>query len=709
MFGSKKGEEEEVIPPLLGKDRLVIKQVNMQSYDFLGARFLWYNKIRSAKKSEFPFFGNKNLEEQMEATRSALQMVERNVKSSLILAYNSTLDAIKNSGSELEGLPVKLEMPDRSNPPQLNEEGDALIISFAPIKFLNIAKVAREKGKGLDFYAEGLAKKFAFKVLGFYCDPANWHTERLAVTLTGLTEEATLAELNAKLAPLKTDLELFAASHQIYKFGGQSRGPKEAGTGNVMDDTSQLSVKELVTDLYFQTLIVNGMPNFLFRYFLTMVSAVDNHKAYRLISNIFQPAIAKAEEIRIRFQASFMMEKEKLRLRKEYQQIYQEAEARPMVEVVKIKGKESRRINYNIKLQEMTNLARAPHLTEKQSQIWQVFLKQHVLEHADKRRGPSVLMEILNMVMRLNQFSVDGKLQVVNALRSYAVEQQKLGQRQVAHMKKALAEAKRKKVRAMVKFKTTKQFDMVKTIEKEIANLESKGTLDIEKFEHALVARHEGLDHKADSLEETAIQDGEKNLGHTAASVYKAAIGLDQEHKLHGALVTHVLEHIQNENDTAYHTFYKHLFSVIPGLYPTEKIVLREALATKIELGEEDMTVSPDEMHSYQEQIDARVTEIGMEAPQIMEQRLVQGAVNTTVDKLLEVGLTNLSLRLVLTLPVNLPNKPAAKLPGPVVRKLLGLNQLKHPFPKHDLILPNVAENEPPAKRINLNRLAKLV
>jgi hypothetical protein len=48
------------------------------------------------------------------------------------------------------------------------------------------------------------------------------------------------------------------------------------------------------------------------------------------------------------------------------------------------------------------------------------------------------------------------------------------------------------------------------------------------------------------------------------------------------------------------------------------------------------------------------------------------------------------------------------KLPPPTVRKLLALNQLMHPIPEHDLLLPNVEPDAPLTKRINFNRLAKL-
>ena len=141
----------------------------------------------------------------------------------------------------------------------------------------------------------------------------------------------------------------------------------------------------------------------------------------------------------------------------------------------------------------------------------------------------------------------------------------------------------------------------------------------------------------------------------------------------------------------------------------TEKIVMRQALATRIELNDDDMVISPDEQRAYDELITAMVTELGMEFPQVLEHKLVQGAVNTTLGSLLEAGLTNASLKVILHVPMNLPNKPAAKLAPAITRKILTLNQLKHPFPKHDVLLDNVPDSQPAVKRIAFNRLGKLI
>ena len=68
----KKAETEEEVPPLLEREGRALRHAGMEAYRWLGSRYLWYRKIRTAKPNALPFMG-KNLEEKMQATRSALR------------------------------------------------------------------------------------------------------------------------------------------------------------------------------------------------------------------------------------------------------------------------------------------------------------------------------------------------------------------------------------------------------------------------------------------------------------------------------------------------------------------------------------------------------------------------------------------------------------------------------------------------------------
>ena len=710
MLGRKKSEDTEgEAPPALEKEQRVIAQLNTVAYGWLGPRYAWFNKIRTAQKSAFPLLGGQNLEQQMEATRSALQLLGRNFQNGLAMGVNSTLTSLKGCNYPLEGLPEKIETADRSTPPTISDEHDALIISFAPIKFLSLGKMVRDKGKGVEFYADGLIKKLYFKVVGFFCDPANWYPERQGYFLHDLPADADFATVNGRISPLKADLESFASGYQMFHFGKTPRREGEAGVANTLDETFELSTKDLVADLFFQSFIINGLEKFLFRYYLTLVSATKNPRALRGLTSAFQPALAKVEEIRLNYQASFSLEREKIRLRPQFQEFYKETENQPVVELVKVKKQEVRKINYIHKLLETTAYPRGPNFSEKQARHWQEYLKREVVDHIEEDWGRSVLLELLTIMLRITQFSVDAKLKVAEALRDFATNQEKMAVRQVAEQKRKLGEAKRRKLATARKFRTTKQFDVVKTIEAEAQALEETGHQEIEKFEEAVVRRKEGMLERAAQMKEGAEEEGKKLNWQSAAALYKLVNGLDPESDVRNVFIPFLLEHIQTDNDTAYLTLYKNLFHVVSGMYPMEKVVLRKALQTKINLEEDEMVVTPEEEAAYQEQIVAGITQLNLDAPNTLEHRLVQGQVNTTVENLLDVGITRDSLRLVLSLPVNLPNKPTVRLPRKVVSRLLGLSQLKNPFPETDLILPNVDPNSPAAKRLNLNRLAKLL
>ena len=194
LLGKKKAEGE--IPNPVAAEGRQLERLGDEAYRWLGNRYAWYNKIRTAKKGGLPFFNVQNLEEQMEATRAALRLVERSLNVGLVLAFNGTLEELGKTETPLEGLPDIIEMPDRGNPPSVPSENDALIVAFMPLRFLNLAKTLRDQGKGIDFYTEGLIKKLFFKVAAFYADTHHWEKERLAFFLADLPADAPLATIN---------------------------------------------------------------------------------------------------------------------------------------------------------------------------------------------------------------------------------------------------------------------------------------------------------------------------------------------------------------------------------------------------------------------------------------------------------------------------------------------------------------------------------
>ncbi|MDH4225577.1 MAG: hypothetical protein OEW12_08020 [Deltaproteobacteria bacterium] len=682
-------------------------QLNKESYGWLGSNFLHYNKIRTAQKGQSHFFEGAQLEEQMEATRSALTFVTRALSNNLILAYNSLIDSVKNAGQAPPDWPSRIDVPDRNNPPNLTNEQDALIIAWMPLKFFNLSRTVREKGKGIETYADGVIKKLYFKVLGYYCDPSHWDPNRMGYFLNGIPEDATLPDINAKLSTLKSEVEAFAASYQMLRFGKTPRAGADPSAANTLEDMFEVSKEEMAMDLYFQNFLVSGMDAFIFRYYMTLVSYTQNSRAIRAISQIFESALSRTTNIRITFQSSLSMEREKIRVRKEYQELFQKLAELPMVEEVPVKGGMARKINYSLKLLDVMAFPRSSALTPRQAQPWKEWLTTHVLSNPESPHSYALLVEAMNMLVHSTQFDVEGKLQVVRALREFADMQEKQGNRQMSLMRQKFAADKTKKQREVSKFKRMEQSQVVDTVKEEMETAEYDAKMELEKMGLMIAQRKESQLKRAAELEASALKDGQQNLGKNAASVYQLISGLDPENKLRIGYVGHLLRQIQNDNDMQYLNFYKHLFGMMHDLSPTEKVVLRKAVESKISLQPDEMVLSQEEIAQFQNQVNTAITELNMEMPGILDQKMIQGQVRASVEQLLKVGLTGTSFRLLLMLPFNAPNKPPAKIPPAIAQKLLRVNQLMNPFPVEDIIFTNVDPAQPVIKRLNFNRLSK--
>ena len=109
LFGGNKAEQEE--PKLVEAEGRQLARLGEEAYRWLGGRYLWYKKIRNAKKGAFPFLGGQNLEEQMEATRSALSLLGRTLSAGMVVAFNATVDGLGKLEEPPEGTPEKIDMP----------------------------------------------------------------------------------------------------------------------------------------------------------------------------------------------------------------------------------------------------------------------------------------------------------------------------------------------------------------------------------------------------------------------------------------------------------------------------------------------------------------------------------------------------------------------------------------------------------------------
>ena len=698
-------------PVLLEREKRTISQLTSTAYDWLGARYAWYNKIRTAKQGGLAqLFAGQNLEEQMEATRSALTLVTKTLNAGLVTAFNATVDTVQKETEVPEGWPVKIDMPDRTNPPAISNAEDTVIIAHLPLKFINLAKMVRDKGQGIDMYAEGVVKKLYFKVIGFYADPANWDRERLTFFLSQLPADAEPMDISNKLGAIKQDLDLVVGNLQMFRFGAAPRNRAQSGIANTLEETFELTDQELLQDLYFQSLLVNGIQSFLFRYCALLMCHAPSQRVARSIAQMFLPGLEKAVELRVMFHGSFSMEREKVRLRQAYQGYYKQMETLPTVETRTVNGRPVRKINYSHRLIEHTGLPIAPALNERQAKSWRTLYQELRTLHGDRSREVNgIMLEVLQLILRMSGFTAEGKHKLSAALRAQADEEEKLGRRQMTLKKKAIDEAKRKKMKSSRKFKVLEQDEMARTVAAEAEQLEADGLAELERLEQAITKRRDAKIGIAKNMDATAQEDRKRNAGRNAGAVFSAIAAADPQGEFQAAMLSQVLLQIQESPDEGYFDFYRSLFNVMPTLSPIERVMLHKAVESRIELQEGELSLNEEDRQVYEFEVKTVQSRLEKQLPQVMSAQLSVGQVRAPLSKLLELGMTGESMRLILQLPFAMPGKPAAKLPPAVAKDIFLLNRISHPFAREDLILPNVEPDAPPAKRLNVTRLARAV
>ncbi len=705
MFGHKAPETPENL--LLAPETVFLRQLDRQAHEWLGDHYRWYDKVRKAKKGDAGLFHDSTMEEQMLATRAALARVTETLQTAIVLAHNSVVEAVGRGGHPPDGWPAVIPMPDRNNPPPTGAAQDTLIIAYQPIKFLTLARSVRDKGKGVPYYTDSLVKKLWMKVIGFYCEPSHWQPERLGHVVSRIPPEAALGEVQGNLAPLKSELDVLINNHQPFKFG-RARPSGDPNAKNSAEDLYKASDEEMVTDLYLQHFVLQGLDAFIFRYYMLLMGCAKNPRVPRVLSHMFVPLLHKTEEIRQQFQGSFLMERDKSRLRANFQAFFKEVEARPPFRVTKEHGEEVKHIQLSHRWLDMMGLARTPRLTESQRQSWTRVLQQEVLAKVETPVGYAFLLELLNSLVISTSNSVDGKLKAAKTLRDFAFDQEKLGLSQIARKRRAVEENKRKILRKAQKFKAEKQLDAVKAYEEQAAAMEAEAMKSLDGLQQVVVKRKEALLARVEQLEKLAKEEGEQNTGRAAANIYELTVAADPDRKVRTGLLPFLAQHLQEEKDESYNTLYRFIFGVVTDLTPTEKMTLRKIVSTRMKLEDSELAVSDEEVKHYDQQILTAKTELNMEVPGLMDLKMIHGPIQIKLDQMLDLGLTAASLNALLHMPLSPANKPPVKLPTPMLRKVLALNQLMHPIPEHDLLLPNVEADAPLIKRINFNRLAKL-
>ena len=682
----------------------MVTWLNEEAYAWLGPRYKWYDKVRKGEHG--------SMEEHMLATRSALVGVKKALNSALIKAYNEEIEAVRASGQAPQDWPDSLEAGEGDSAPHLDDSQDARLISWMPLKFLNTAQIVRLKGKGLDFYADGLVKKMLFKVIGFYSDPRRWEAKKLGYFLHDLPVRATFAEIQRRLNPLSVEIKALTESYQLFRF---SSSPHAIGSGT--GESLPVTRKALIKDLYLQSFLYRGMEQFIFRYFLTLLSQARHPIALRQLSAQFRPLLARIEEISQQFQLSLLFDPDKRALRKEFQETFKHLENGETFALstgvpgggTPPEGSPAEfRPAFTHRILRSRGFVIAERLNDSQWKPWREFLKAHVLKEPDPQRQTSLLVAVLNSLVLHRRNTFAGMLEASRKLASHADTLDKREKIKLEHVKKRFAAETNKKKERLIALRARKQHQAAALMAKDLETHKVRQQRLLKGLEQATTRRRTmALDNarKLARQSETGLQG---QLGGEAGAVMGRLLAEGNAHELRQRLVPELIRYLHDFKDDTFRPFFCNVFQAVPGLYPTEKMVLRGEISSLYELEDAELNLSEEEREAFERQVENRREELEHGFPGLLDLKLMEGPLMMSLERLLILGLTQGSLELVLNLEFGIPGKRKQRIPKAAWARILMLNHLLHPVAKIDVMLPNADQADAPAKRINFNSLRKM-
>ena len=359
--------------------------LKLMAQQLLGAQWTYYEKIKNTEGS-FAFLKEKSLMQQMKATQSALKFTSKTAAKLYANTYQTTLKEIKTYTGISTGFPelTETEEDNQTNGDHSNRflksEIDAVVIPWTPIKFFLPARTLRDKGMATQRHTESLIAKLYYKVVGYYADPNNWEKGKLIFYLREIHKESTSSEIIKILEPLKKDLALFLEVYQPFKFGKTSLSKDVVQDADSFDDAMGVeSFESQVNTLYWYEYIYRGMEMFLFRYFLTLVTATTSELTINYLTTLFNPVLALAIEIKNTFLGSLETDHSKKKFRKPFLKLKAEKAKEPIGKKLKTKQGIFETYACNFKVLDKMGMDSSFSEMPGQSSQWWSFVKHYIL------------------------------------------------------------------------------------------------------------------------------------------------------------------------------------------------------------------------------------------------------------------------------------------------------------------------------------------
>ena len=715
----------------------------------LGSKWEYFRKIKHAGE-KFEFLKEQSLMEQMKATQAALKFTAKNTRKTYWNVYKETIATVKRD-TGLKNLPDLPEIPEGQDVPTLKPMHDGLIVQWCPLKFMIPVKFIREKGIATQRHSEGLSAKLIFKVVGYYADPENWNRKKLTHYLWKIDDKMDYKDVAQFLEPLKKDLQKFAEVYELFKFGKASLQKDATQDTDSFEDAFGLeSFQDEIKTLYWYHFIYQAAEQFMFRYFVTMMTSTNNLHAIRYLQNIFEPALAKTIEIKNLFLGSFETDTSKKKYLKPYETYRAEmSRVTETMEIVKVGKFEME--SYILNLQFLAKhairfeLAAVP----EQDTEWVRFMDQYFLGGASKWEDPIVegdlrrpkgqphpdedslepaakfqlpeitldtrkhaFLQLLNCIISCHEFRLAARQKILEMFKIRVKSDKEMAQRRIGEIRKEAEKTIRNMERKKAKLQRMKQDKAVETVEMDIETFKqgiaAKCNTIIEDSKYMLSQQRIRLQRLFEEISKEALVP----QGLDSSMVMELARAQDKsegEQSLTKDFVRYLTQQVVTEYRKELEPLYKNCFQV---LKPTtqEKMMLAQAIdragwegGIKLQLDEKDMAQVDNMVAKLKAKINAS-------SPGIFSSKVIFLSTMIPLNDLFDLGLDNKSLGQLLKLKATSPQSPKPNFIRPAtVKALLVLNIVKNPIPHYNLVQEGKEHMDDPTKVINISMLNRLL
>ncbi len=708
----------------------ILKQM---SHHMLGAKWKYYHKIKSGGNG-LSLFKEKTLMEQMKATQSALRFTSKSAKKSYRTIYQSSLNDIAvNTGIKKENFPVLPEVEGGKEPPSLTSQFDEVIISWTPLKFFLPARQIRDKGKATQRHTEGLVAKLFFKVAAYYAIPDNWDREKLSIYVRRIDEGASYQDIVSIMEPLKTDLNQFIEACEPFKFGQATLAKGAEQESDSFDDAMAVeSFDSQVKTLYWYNVIYLGIEQFIFRYFLTLVSSCQNTQAIRYLSAMFESAFEKVIDNKSIYIGSFEIDRSKKIFREPFEEHKTKRLNDPRSTKLKTRKGIFETYVYNLKLLEELSISFEVNSPPGEDTEWVNFFKYNFLNHnkplvetpktdiddiLEENPLPPVplevreyaFMQLLATMVKCTQYRRKARHKILERFKKRVITNKEFAGKQIDEIKKRGEKALRKLEKKASKIKRLKQTDASKAFDNDVESfkkkLEARCLAIQQDANKELMAQKERLQ----SVFREISEEDSISAGTAANFIYQAFDQIDIEGEFIAELLKHTIDNVQNDYSKELEPFYENIFEILnPSIQ--EKITIIQAL--KKSGGEKSINLSltPEEEKEFENMVGNKKQQIEKSMPDVLKSKLVFLSLAFPVEDVFRISINNQSLKKLLRLKISLPNTgKQVQLPSETAKAILVLNMVLNPVPVNNLIIQGKEGEQDPQKAINSALLNKLL